>query len=153
MLHSAPVCSQLNQLLKVIRSLDIAHNPAPEALFDPLSQGFNVWCSPEDNPGGDWNRVTQHSIAAAFSKPCEYVACVFAEWDEDVKHIAHFSLSTDAYALVDHLPAKYTSGTSARNGRLSIHNRPDDIAWATKKIEWLFARAGLSYPPVIVEED
>jgi hypothetical protein len=145
---------QLNQLLKVVRSLDIAHNPAPEALFDPLTLGFNVWCTPEDNPGGDWNRVAQHSIAAAFSKPCEYVACVFAKWDGDVKYITHFSLSTDAYALADHLPAEYTSGNyPTRSDRKHIRNRPDDIAWAIKKTQWVFASASLSCPPIIEEDD
>ena len=34
---------QLNQTLAVVRALDIAHNGAPEAIFDPLLQGFNGW--------------------------------------------------------------------------------------------------------------
>ena len=144
---------QLNHMLEVVRSFDIAHNPAPEAIFDPLIQGFNIWCTPDDNPGGDWQKVTRHMIAAAYTKPCEYVACVFATWDEEAKTIPHFALSTDAYALQDHLPTEYTSYNRLDKGHKSICNRPDDIAWAMKKIEWVFARAGIACPRIVVGED
>jgi hypothetical protein len=145
---------QLNQLLEVVCSLDIALNPAPEAIFDPLIQGFNIWCTPNDNPGGDWSKITSHMIAAAYTKPCEYVACTFAKWDEEVRHITHFSLSTDAYALQDRLPNEYTAYKRLiAKGYQSICNRGDDVAWAKKKIEWVFAKARLDCPRIIVEED
>lgn len=145
---------QLNHMLEVVRSLDIAYNPAPEAIFDPLLQGFNIWCTPDDNPGGDWQKVTKYMIAAAYTKPCEYVACVFAQWDEEVKTITHFSLSTDAYALQDHLPTVYTSyNRLVEKGYKSIGNLPNDIAWAIEKARWVCTKAGLSCPPIIVEED
>ena len=145
---------QLNQTLAVVRALDIAHNGAPEAIFDPLLQGFNIWCIPQDNPGGDWLKVTKHMLAAAYSKPCEYVACIYAAWDEDVENITHLSLSTTAYALQDHIPSEYASNKHlSRNGRKSIFNRSDDIAWAKKKTAWLFEQAGLSCPLIVVEDD
>jgi len=145
---------QLNHMLDIVRALDIAHNPAPNAIFDLLSQGFNIWCTPQDNPGGDWTKVTKHMLAAAYSKPCEYVACVYAAWDEDVENITHLSLSASAYALQDHLPSEYASNKHlSRNGRKSIFNRSDDIAWAKNKTAWVFERAGFSCPPIIVEED
>ena len=145
---------QLNQTLAVVRALDIAHNPAPEAIFDLLSQGFNIWCTPQDNPGGDWTKVTKHMIAAAYSKPYEYVACVYAAWDEDVENITHLSLSASAYALQGHLPSEYASNKHlSRNGCKSIYNRPEDVVWAKNKTAWLFERAGFSSPPIIVEAD
>jgi hypothetical protein len=145
---------QLTHMLEVVRSLDIALNPAPEAIFDPLLHGFNIWCTPADNPGGDWQKVTKHMIAAAYSKPCEYVACVFAKWDEEVKTITHFSLSTDAYVLQDHFPTEYTSYKGlVGKGYKSICNRLDDIAWAIEKARWVFTKAELLCPPIIVEED
>ena len=145
---------QLNQTLDIVRALDIAHNGAPEAIFDPLLQGFNIWCIPQDNPGGDWLKVTKHMIAAAYSKPCEYVACVYAAWDEDVENITHLSLSASAYALQDYLPAEYASNKPLRrNDCKPIYNRPEDVAWAKKKTAWVFERAGFSCPPIIVEAD
>lgn len=145
---------QLNQLLEVVRSLDIAYNPAPEAIFDPLIQGFNIWCTPIDNPGGDWSKITSQMIAAAYTKPCENVACAFAKWDEEIGHITHFSLSTDAYALQDHLPNQYTAYKSLiAKGYQSIRNRPDDIAWAMKKIERVFKKTEIACPRIVVEED
>lgn len=145
---------QLSQMIEVVRSFDIVNNPAPEAIFDPLIQGFNIWCTPDDHPGGDWSKIIQHMIAAAYTKPCEYVACVFAKWNDEVSDITHFSLSTDAYALQDHLPTEYTSyKRMIAKGYKSICNRPDDIAWAIEKARWVFTRARLSCPPIIVEEE
>jgi hypothetical protein len=53
------------------------------------------------------------------------------------------ALSTEAYAL--------------REARLvkagEIRNRPEDIAWAKRKIEWLWqaSRAGGVMPPIVVD--
>lgn len=144
---------QLKRVVEVANLLDIGSNPAPEAIFDPLLQGFNIWCTPNDNPGGDWMKVIEYMIPAAFTKPCELVATVFAEWDDEVEHIVAMKLSTDAYALADHLQKEYTNSKRPRGGLRSIHNRPEDIAWAKTKTVWLFQQAGMVCPQIIVEEE
>lgn len=144
---------QLKRVVGVAHSLDIGRNPAPEAIFDPLIQGFNVWCTPDDHPGGDWMGIAEHMIPAAFTKPCEFVATVFAEWDDEVEYVVAMKLSTDAYALADYLPKEYTNSLRTQGDLRSIHNRPEDIAWAKTKTTWLFQRAGVECPPIIVERE
>lgn len=144
--------SQLNRVVGLARSFDIGHNPAPEAIFDPLLQGFNIWCTPSDNPGGDWLKIAKKMIPASFTKPCEFVATVYAGWDDDVEYVIAMKLSSDAYALGDHLPKEYINSSHSRGGLRSIHNRSEDIAWAKAKTAWLFQRAGIECPRIIVEE-
>ncbi|MDX1522976.1 MAG: hypothetical protein R3264_15210 [Anaerolineae bacterium] len=64
---------RLRPVLKKARDLNISSNPAPEALFDPLPAGFNIWATPEDHPEG-WEDIEMDQ--AAFSKPCAFVASV-----------------------------------------------------------------------------
>lgn len=130
-------------LLEAARQLDIATNPAPAALFEAGSGGFQIWCTPEDNPGELWSKVEM--IAGAFSKPCEYVASIHWEWSEgDDPAIIGIALSTEAYALRDARLIKASE----------IRNRPEDIAWAKRKIEWLWqaSTAGGAMPPIVVDE-
>ena len=68
---------QLQKMLSFVRTLDIDANPEPCALFDPLIQGFNVWCIPSDHPGGDWEKIVDKFDAGAYKKRCEYVGCAF----------------------------------------------------------------------------
>jgi hypothetical protein len=108
--------------------LDIASNPAPEAIFDAGSAGVQIWCTPEDHPKG-WEDVVM--TTGAFSKPCEYVASVCWGWEGEM--ITHLLLSTDAYALAQ---------------KIRNHNRPADIAWAMRKIRWLFKQVNLACPEI-----
>ena len=39
---------RLKPVLDLARKLDIATNPAPEALFEAGNCGFSIWCTPED---------------------------------------------------------------------------------------------------------
>ena len=123
---------RMRPVLNLARQLDIATNPAPEAVFEAGSAGFLIWCTPDDHPKG-WDRVEM--TAGAFSKPCEYVASVSWGWESE--RITHLLLSTDAYAL----------GRSQ-----SVHNRPVDIAWAKRKIRWLFRQASVSYPEIRIDQ-
>lgn len=132
--------NDLNKVLTLVRSLDIGKNPEPAAIFDPLLQGFNIWAIPSDHPGGDWDEVMPHSIAGAFSKRCEYVGCAF--WNPVTQVL---TLTTDAYAFAD-IPHTYED-------RKSIHNLPADIEWCKQKIQWVFERAGVECPPIVVGED
>jgi len=130
-------------LLEAARQFDIATNKAPAALFEAGTAGFQIWCTPEDNPGELWSKVEM--IAGAFSKPCEYVASIHWEWSEgNDPVIIGLALSTEAYALRDARLVKAGE----------IHNRPEDIAWAKGKIEWLWqaSTVGGTMPPVVVDE-
>jgi len=130
-------------LLEAARQFDIATNPAPAALFEAGSGGFQIWCTPEDHPGELWSKVDM--IAGAFAKPCEYVASAHWKWSEgDDPAIVGIVLSTDAYALRDTRLIKAGE----------FHNRSEDITWAKKKIEWLWqaSRARGTMPPIVVDE-
>jgi hypothetical protein len=109
--------------LEKVRKFDIASHPAPNAIFEALPAGFNIWCTSDDHPLG-WENLPM--IAGAFSKPCEYVATATWGWEDD--QITHIALETDAYALSDR-------ERMTRYNR-TYHNRPEDIAWATAKITW-----------------
>jgi hypothetical protein len=125
-------------VLDLARRLDIATNPAFEAIFEAGCSGFQIWCIPVDHPKG-WENILM--TAGAFSKPCEYVASVRWGWGGDpgsAPVITHLVLTTDAYALE----------RSPRN-----HNRPADLAWAKRKIRWLFKRAGVHCPPIRAGQD
>jgi hypothetical protein len=76
--------------------------------------------------------------AGAFCKPCAYVASVHWGWEEE--SITHLVLSTGAYALREHQHGSYAD----------VHNRSEDIAWAKRKIHWLFAQAGVPMPAIRV---
>lgn len=122
---------RLAPVLAKARILDIATNPAPEALFEALTAGFNIWCTPADQPEG-WQDVPL--IAGAFSKPCGFVGT--AAWHWEGERIVAIQLETDSYDLEDHLGEPQ-------------HNRPEDIQWAEEKIRWLFGQAGVACPPVV----
>jgi hypothetical protein len=127
---------RMRPVLDLARKLDIATNPALEALFEAGCGGFQIWCISEDHPKG-WDEVQMSK--GAFSKPCAYVASVTWGWEGE--SITHLELETDAYdlrAIQQHPPR--------------IRNRPDDIAWAKAKIKLLFSQAGVKYPPIWVEK-
>ena len=140
---------RLAPVLEKARELDIAHNPAPEALFDPGIAGFNLWCTPEDQPEG-WAGVPMS--AGMWTKPCAFVASVGWGWEgeaDDHPTITHLTLETAAYELGDHAPERYRRSPHQRDDdpRPSIFNRPADIAWAKAKTRALFAQAGVPCPP------
>ncbi len=129
---------RMKPVLDLARQLDIATNPAPEAIFEAGSGGFQIWCTPRDHPLGGWGRVPM--TKGAFSKPCSYVASVLWGWEGD--KITHLKLSTDAYALSNHRHKGY---------RFAYRNRRQDVAWAKRKIRTLFKKAGVEMPPIRLE--
>ena len=146
-------CSEHRRMEPVLdkaRAFDIATNPDPRAIFEAGSGGFQIWYTPEDHPKG-WEKV--QLVAGAFSKPCGYVASVHWGWGEgaDAEQITHLVLSTSAYDLRDSGAAPST--LRRRSGDESIENRPADLAWARRKIRWLFAQAGVPLPPIIVDRE
>ena len=128
---------RMKPVLDAARKLDIATNPDSKAIFEAGSGGFQIWCTPKDHPLG-WQDVPM--TQRAFSKPCSYAASVCWGWDGE--RITHLTLSTDAYDLSDHKGV----GRHAN----AYHNRPDDLAWAERKIRQLFAQAGVPMLPIVV---
>jgi len=128
---------RLSPVLAMARRLDIATNPEPEAIYEAGSGGFQIWCTPDDLPQG-WSGASLTS--GAFSKPCGFVASV--SWGWTGERITHLLLETDAYDL---------NRRSQDLQSVNIHNRPDDIAWAKRKIKELFWRAGVPCPRICVE--
>jgi len=144
---------QIQQVVQAARFYDIAVKSASEAIFDPLNLDFNIWCTRDDNPGGDWLDAVKHMNSDMFTKACEFVATVYTEWDDEVENIVAMSFSTDAYALVDHLPQIYINSSRPHENLLSIHNRTEDIAWAKTITAWLFQQAGVPSPLIVVDEE
>ena len=136
---------RLSPVLAKARQLDIATNPASDALFEALIAGFNLWCTPENHPQG-WDGI--QLIAGTFSKPCGFVGTATWKWDND--RIVAISLGTDAYDLAGHCPQLFSR--KAGKDSISTHNRPEDIEWSRQKIHWLFALAGVLCPPIIVKQ-
>jgi len=140
----------MKPVLDMSRKLDVGHNPAPEALFEAGSAGFQIWCSPSDNPGGQWKEVRM--FPGAFPKAAEYVASVHWKWVDET--IVGLELSTCAYALADRFPEAFSeSPIAARLGKQSIRNRPEDLTWAEAKIQTLFELARIHLPVICITED
>lgn len=135
-------------VLEKAQALDIGKNPAPEALFDPLIAGFNIWCIPADHPAG-WEVVEMDQ--GAFSKPCAFVATVTWRWNEDETdpRIVGLDLTTMAYALRD-LTLEREDWWRKQDETLYA-NRPEDVTWAKAKTRWLFEAAGVRLPPIHLE--
>ena len=134
---------RMKSILDRARLLDIASNSDPLAVFEAGSAGFQVWCIPEDYPGGLWEQVAERMIAGAFSKPCAYVGSCYWHWEDE--QITGLVISTDAYLLRD---PRLVTGKE-------LHNRPEDIHWLKQKIEWLWRISEVMWPmpPLIVEDE
>ena len=134
---------RMRPVLALAGTFDIASNPDPQAIFEAGTAGFQIWCTSIDHPRG-WEGLVM--VAGAFSKPCEYVASVNWVWEGE--KITHLQISTDSYALRD---------SDHRKGKAKLYheyrNCPEDIAWATEKVKWLFGQAGVAMPEIRVEED
>lgn len=152
---------RIQPVLEMARKLDIATNPSPEALFactgaagtgETGSAGFQIWCTPSDYPEG-WEPVISKMFPGAFAKDCGYVASVHWRWEGEC--IVGRNLSTAAYALADALNDRFSDSETRRNvnGKQTIYNRPEDLAWATKHIQRLFRLAGVPTPPIHTEKE
>jgi hypothetical protein len=143
---------RLLPVLEMARRLDIGRNPSPEALFEAGSAGFQIWCTPAYYPEG-WEPVVSKMFPGAFAKDCAYVASVHWRWEGEC--IVGLNLSTAAYALADTLNERFTDSETRQNvnGKQTIYNRPEDLAWAQKHIHRLFHLAGVPIPPIYVEKE
>ena len=69
-------------------------------------------------------------------------------WKWEGQQVVSISLSTDAYDLEDQRPEIFAR--KAWKVWISIHNRPEDLELAERKICWLFEQAGVPCPPIVV---
>jgi len=133
---------RMEPVLKKARELDIASNPAPEAIFEAITAGVNVWATPDDHPR-DWGEAAVNRMdKGTYVKRCGFVGTATWGWNDD-ETITYLSLETDAYVLRD---ARQVSGNK-------IHNRPADLAWTKRKIRWLLKQAGVPCPPIRTQKD
>jgi len=72
-----------------------------------------------------------------------------ATWKWEEECIVAISLGTDAYDLADQRPETFARKTGG--DWISIHNRPEDLAWAQEKIRRFFEKAGVPCPEVVIE--
>lgn len=122
-----------------VRDYNIATNPAPEAIFDPLTSGFNLWATPTDHPAGhEWNDVVKFMDQGAYTKKCAFVGTA---WFNSHKGIVE--LETDAYIMQDRM------GLTPKQ----IANRPADLEWCKQKIAWVFDKMSAPCPPIKVVEE
>ncbi len=139
---------RLAPVLALARKLDIATNPAPNALFEAGSGGFQIWATDTDHPA-DWTSVVLDGLSkGAFTKPCAYVASIYWGWEGQA--ITHLCLTTDSYDTLRTVPYP---GRMAIDNYKHIHNRPADITWAKHKIGMLFRLAGVSLPEIKVIDE
>jgi hypothetical protein len=141
---------RMKPVIEMARKLFIASNPEPQALYEPGSAGFQIWCTHEDNPGGFWSDIQM--TQGAFPKPAEFVASVHWRWDDEA--IVGLELSTTAYALADQFPKVFSSSPIAKKiGKQSIYNRKEDLAWARRKVAYLFQQTTVRMPIIYVTEN
>lgn len=132
---------QMYKVLQLAQRLDVGANLDQEALFDARSSVINVWCTPDDHPDDTyWDQLEGQITKGAFVKEAEYVGGITWEWSNE---IGTLKLYTTAYLLNDQQVLKL-SGTK---------NRPADIEWVIKKVQWIFKTAGVNYPEMIITNE
>lgn len=137
---------QIEIVLRKARELDIS-KPDPQAIYDAGSGGFQIWCTPQNNPGGEWTEIRM--TAGAFAKPAEFVASVLWKWEG--KQVSGLVLTTSAYTLRDRFPNHFVDPADDMfyaSSKESIHNRAPDLTWAGQQIEHPFALAAVPCPPI-----
>lgn len=145
-------------LREAVRAYDILNNPAPSAVFRmellpvpwwehhkrPYAEqlqlpihafkGFSIWCTPEDYPKGKvWAQLhalegywaKQIKLAKAFKHAKAATGLAECAWQlsKETGEIVALALSTRASAL----------GLGPKT-----HNQIQDVAWAKRKIKWLW---------------
>jgi hypothetical protein len=104
---------------------------------------LGIWCVPSDHPGGLWNqyRWLYKPMSQLTKKDAVGLSRSMLIYSESAQDIVGFTLQTHARSLAGRglLP------------RTEIENRPEDVAWATQKLVWLWAQAFPTEPPPFIE--
>ena len=127
------------RLLDIIEHYDIGANPAPDALFSFDVSTLSIWCVSTDHPGGLWDQYPWRMDPSSHltKKDAEPLSDSMFIYSEAAQDIIGFSLQTKARSLS-------SRGLLPRD---AIENRPDDVAWATRKLVWLWEQACPGEPP------
>jgi len=126
--------SEIRKMINFAVSMSIATNPAPEAIFDPLAMGVNIWATPDDHPKSeDWEKVKDKMDKGAYTKKCAFVGTVWYNKFDDVLEI-----NTSSYILKDHLGFSYKQ----------VVNIPADLKWCEEKMQWFFEQIGIPCPAI-----
>ncbi len=143
--------SVIQPILKKAAEMDVATNPAPEALFDPRSGAINIWCTPQDHPAGDeWEQAASRMTSGAFAKKAEFLGSISWKRDEQDR-ITAILLDTEAFALHDTFPKQFRLNAyqverlyaAGIQNAECIKNREGDLEWLADKARWLFEQAGV----------
>ena len=98
--------------------------------------GFKIFCTKRDHPGKLFERQARQQLIPGKMIPAGFylVARCRWLWSADEKEIIGVVLHTDV-----ELSGGNTYGTEYDNlRRFEQQNRPEDVAWATEKINWLW---------------
>ena len=127
------------RLLEIIEHYAISTNPAPDALFSFNISTLTIRCVSTDHPGGLWDQYPWRMDPAKHltKKDAEGLSTSMLLYSEAAQDIIGFTLQTKARSLS-------SRGLLPRD---AIENRPDDVAWATRKLIWLWAQACPGEPP------
>lgn len=157
-------------LLKTIREHDVSINSGPTGLFAPKLapmgflkvfapaglgldkpfneyelpitdyEGFTVYCSQQDNPGGNlyqrlnaspngfWARIS--NTKRNLTKPSSGLATFYWSLSDTESDLSELTLCTEAFALV--------SDGLIKDDNKEMQNRPEDVTWAQEKTKWLW---------------
>ena len=140
----ATALDNMRFLLEAVRVFDITATPVAAGLFEACADGFRIYGTPEDNPGGLWDLLKGrpgYFNRGCFAKSCELVAEVYWEWEGG--EWTGLVLFTRAQAL-------WQAGLIEP---YEIYNRPEDMEWAMRKIWWLWQASVVhgSLPPLVVQ--
>ena len=168
-------------LLERIKVNDVTFNPEPTGLFAPKLtpqgflkvffpaalgldralkeydlpvtdyEGFSVYCSQQDNPGGNlyqhlnapngfWARSSRGK--SNLTKPSSGLATFYWSSSDPDLELNEITLCTEAQALL--------SDNLIRHEGKEFQNRPEDVAWAQQKLNWLWRQTfpSLALPKV-----
>ena len=130
-----------NALLEAVKRYDIRTNRVPEGVFSFAIGTLCIWCTTDDNPGGLWQQVRM--LQGQLTKPAALVAYCSLRWSQEQQDLVGLSLQTIASRL----------SSAELISEAQVENRPEDIAWAKRKLEWLWQQAlpGEPMPPIEVE--
>jgi hypothetical protein len=129
-----------DRIIEVIQHYDISTNAAPEALFAYHFGIISVYCTPEDNPDPLWKQVRMGHPRSQLSKPAVRVGKGHILHSDQVNDVIGFSIRTDAYKLASAslIPQSF------------VENRPEDLAWVSVKLQWLWQQCFPGTPPAYI---
>jgi len=144
-MNPSPSHPTIKALLQVVSTYSITAGNHPNAVFledDTYAKvargkytGFMVFCNEQDHPSKLSERQKQPQVIPGKEIPTGFFYVGRCRWLWSTENLIGVILHTD----VEIGREKSRYGTQAENTLwLEQQNRSEDIAWATKKINWLW---------------